>query len=110
MPFHADSVPVTQKQRLSDLLALDSIDNLWEAVRLCAQLQKTEIEPERFSAIRQVLEEIGGLWESGPVDAAIWDRVCERLVPVLRGTIAGSERVGELSRTWVRLKQEEPFR
>ena len=96
---------------LTKLVALDNNDDLWEAVRLCAQLRSREPDPLAFSTIQSVLEEIGEITESGPVSVEPWERVRGQLVPALRRVIqsSGADDVAELARCWARLKQEEPL-
>jgi hypothetical protein len=100
------------RNRLIELVALDNNDDLWEAVRRCAALRKTEPEAGAWFTMQKVLEDIGDLTESGPVSAAPWERIREKLVPALRRVIQSpdSETAGDLARTWARLKQEEPVR
>ena len=100
------------RERLNELVALHNVDDLWEAVRRCVDLQKTETDPGPWFTMQKVLEEIGHLFESGPVSAAPWERIREKLVPALRRVIQSpdSETAGDLARTWARLKQEEPVR
>jgi hypothetical protein len=95
-----------ERARLTELVALDNNDDLWEAVRLCAQLRGRESDPLAFSVIQSVLEEIGDVWDSGPVSAEPWERVREQLVPVLRRVIQSPAvaEAAELARCWARLK------
>jgi hypothetical protein len=101
-----------ERDRLTQLVALDNNDDLWEAVRLCAQLKRRELEPSPFATIQSVLEEVGDLTESGPVNAAPWERVRDKLVPALRRVIQSPDEAtaSDLFHCWTRLKQEEPLR
>jgi hypothetical protein len=101
-----------ERALLTKLVALDTNDEIWEAVRLCAQLQRREPEPMLFGVIQSVLEDIAHITETGPVSAESWERVREQLVPVLRRAVRspGSAEASELARCWARLKQEEPLR
>jgi hypothetical protein len=102
-----------ESRRLFNLAALDANDHLWEAVRLCDFLKRHEPDPLPFSTIQAILEEIGHIAESGPVDAGLWERVRAQLVPAMRQVIeapSSRDRLAALSRCWARLKQEEPPR
>jgi hypothetical protein len=100
------------RARLTKLVALDTNDEIWEAVRLCAELQRREPEPMPFGVIQSVLEDIAHITETGPVSAESWERVREQLVPALRRVVQlpESSEASELARCWARLKQEEPLR
>jgi hypothetical protein len=100
-------------KRLTTLVALDNNDDLWAAVRLCAELERREPDPGGFFTIRAILEEIGDLTESGPVSVEPWERTRAEIVPAFRRVIddpSSSQAIADLARCWARLKQEHPFR
>lgn len=100
-----------ETSQLSDLVELRNIDDLWTAVRFCAELARRETEPAPFATIQAILQEIGTTWESEPVSAEAFDRVTAELVPEMRRLIAApsAEAAAALFRVWTRLKQEHPL-